>query len=184
MSIFVFFVTLLQRTRAPHNGLWRRRDAGLLLWRQSPAREFFKLKGARRKKLSGRWRTSYHHPRTALTSGQDLLLPHTIKPCYCVTGYWYVTKHEGTDLNEQEGSCLDTCVCVCVSRVPPDVISILCCVPAGPGDSGPVFLSSSVSHDQGVRGEVQSWRLQRADLHKGTPSPPQTQRSVAVNCGP
>lgn len=125
----MFFVTLLQWTRAPHNGLWRRRDAGLLLWRQSSSREFFKLKGAWREKFSGRWRTNYHHPCTAHTSSQDLLLPHTIKLCYCVTGYWYVTKHEGTDLNEQEGSCLDTCVCVCVCVMCSagcDIYTLLC----------------------------------------------------------
>lgn len=44
---------------------------------------------------------------------------------------------------------------------------------SGPGDSGSVFLSGSVPHDQGVGGEVQGGRLQRADLHQGkkVPSP-------------
>lgn len=62
---------------------------------------------------------------------------------------------------------------------------------SGPGDSGSVFLSGSVPHDQGVGGEVQGGRLQRAHLHQGkkVPSPqhnttPQTQEPVSVEAQP
>lgn len=63
---------------------------------------------------------------------------------------------------EEEGGTMKflSDVCVCVMFV----------FSSGPGDSGPLFLSSSVSHDQGVRGEVQSGRLQCIDLHKGRSS--------------
>lgn len=38
---------------------------------------------------------------------------------------------------------------------------------AGAGDPGPLLMPWSVPHDQGVRGEIQSGRFQRIDLHKG-----------------